>query len=88
MAGRRRDRRYRLSVAHEGTLLMPRDVLVERHDQHEVLALSDAPAGTGQEMTLDLMSGPPAMVSVRVVESTPVIVGDEMRYRLRLKIMG
>ena len=85
MTGRRQDRRYRLSVAHEGSLLVQRDLLVERHEGSDVFALSDAPGSAGEQLQLDLMSVPRALVTVRVMESTPVIVGEEMRYRLHLK---
>ena len=40
---------------------------------------------SGEHLLLDLMSVPRELVAVRVMESTPVIVGDEVRYRLHLK---
>lgn len=58
---------------------------MERHDEQDVFALSDAPGNTGERLLLDLLSVPRALVGVRVMESTPVIVGDEMRYRLHLR---
>ena len=88
MWGRRRDARYRLSVPFEGALSAFQDLRVERYDAGEVVALSDAPGGSGQELTLDLMdSGSRVTVQVRVMESTPVIVDGDVRYRLRLTIV-
>jgi hypothetical protein len=62
-----------------------RDLLIERDDAQDVFALSDAPGSTGEHLLLDLMAVPRTLVAVRVIDSTPVIVGEEMRYRLHLK---
>ena len=89
MRGRRGDARYRLSVPFEGALSVFQDLRIERYDAGEVVALSDGPAGSGEDLTLDLMgSGPRTTVQVRVAESTPVIIDGDVRYRLRLAIVG
>jgi hypothetical protein len=88
MRGRRRNERYRLSLPFEGALSFFQDLRIERYDADEVVALSNSPAGSGQDLTLDVMGGESRVtVQVRVAESTPVIVDGDVRYRLRLAII-
>ena len=86
MHGRRRNSRYRLSSPLAGTLLVPKDISIERQDEREVVALSDVPAPAGQRLTLEPDGERDEAVLVRVVESTPILVEREVRYRLRLAI--
>ena len=89
MPGRRRDPRYRLSKPFEGSFLFSQEVDVERRDEGEVYVLSDAPIRSGQNIRLDLLgSGPRSTVHVQVAESTAIIAGGSVRYRLRLGILG
>jgi hypothetical protein len=65
-----------------------RDVVIDRVDQHELLAVSQAPAIAGEEMTLDLVgAGASIELRVRVLESRPVIVDGAVRHRVRLCVV-
>ena len=78
-----------MSVPFEGALSVFQDLIVERFGAGEVVALSDTPSRSDEEMTLDLISsGPPQSLQVRVIESSPVIVDGSVRFRLRLGIIG
>jgi hypothetical protein len=85
----RRDTRYLLSRPWEGTLRIPGDVIVERHDeeQNELWVLSTSPARREEQLRLSL-SGPMRSIVVRVVESSPVLMEGNVRHRLRLAIVG
>jgi hypothetical protein len=85
----RRDQRYVLSSPWEGTLRVPGEVVIERHDeeQKELWVLSGVPAHREELLTLDL-SQPGPSLSVRVVESWPVLVDGLVRHRLRLAVIG
>ena len=85
----RRDARYQLSRPWEGTLRIPGDVVVERHDEtlNELWVVSMSPAHRGEVLRLDLPD-PLRSVSVRVVESSPVLRDGIVRHRLRLAIVG
>ncbi len=89
MRGQRRDPRFGLSVPLEGSLRIPGDVVVEQWGGGEVWVVSSAPAGAGELLTLDLTgAGPPVTMSVRVVESVPVLVDGVVRHGLRLAIVA
>ena len=83
----RRDARYVLSRPWEGTLRIPGDVVVERHDEalNELWVVSTSPAHREEQLRLDL-SGQP--LAVRVIESNPVLLDGVVRHRLRLVIVG
>jgi hypothetical protein len=85
----RRDTRFLLSRPWEGTLRIPGDVIVERHDeeQNELWVLSTSPAHREEQLRLSL-SGPSNSISVRVIESSPVLLEGNVRHRLRLAIVG
>jgi hypothetical protein len=85
----RRDTRYLLSRPWEGTLRIPVEVIVERHDeeQKELWVLSTSPAHREEQLRLNL-SGPSNSLSVRVIESSPVLIEGIIRHRLRLAIVG
>jgi hypothetical protein len=84
----RRDQRYLLATPWEGTLRVPGEVVVERHDevQKELWVLSGVPAHREERLTLDL-TDPGQSLSVRVVESRPVLVDGVVRHRLRLAVV-
>ena len=81
--------RYLLSRPWEGTLRIPGDVIVERHDEavNELWVLSASPAHREEQLRLDL-ADPRRSVVVRVVESSPVLRDGVVRHRLRLAIVG
>lgn len=88
MPARRRDSRYRLSRPFDGAFLSFQEVDVERRNEREVFVVSDTPVRSGQRLRLDLFGpGPRSTVHVRLVETTPIIVGESLRYRLRLEIV-
>ena len=65
-----------------------RDVVVDRLDREELLAISQSPAIAGEEMTLDLVGGGTAIeLRVRVLESRPVIIDGAVRHRIRLAVL-
>ena len=81
----RRDQRYLLSTPWEGTLRIPGDVVIERHDeaQNELSVISGVPARREEMLTLDI-SG--QRWNVRVVDSKPMLVDGVVRHRLRLAV--
>lgn len=86
----RRDTRYLLSRPWEGLLGIVGDVVVERHDEkrREVWVVSALPAHPEEMLTLDLSGEEPRSMTVRVLESGPVVrVDGSIRHRLRLAII-
>ena len=81
----RRDQRYLLSSPWDGTLRVPGNVVIERHDeeQNELSVISSAPARREEMLTLDV-SG--QRWNVRVVDSKPMLVDGVVRHRLRLAV--
>lgn len=87
MRGRRRDPRFALTVPWEGSLRLPGDVTIERRSSSEVWVVSSVPAHRGERLTLEVLGpGPPVMLEVRVVDTTPVLVDGVVRHGLRLAI--
>ena len=90
MLGRRNDARYMLTEPTHGTLRVFRDVMVYRNGDHEWIALSREAAVCGETLMLDLVivdineTRLWDRFTVCVIESRPVIVDGDMRYRLRL----
>ena len=84
----RRDPRFLVPRPWEGLLRIPGDVLVEQHDaeQKELWVVSSEPARREERLTLDLMP-PGQSLTVRVIESSPVMMGGSVRHRLRLAIV-
>ena len=64
-----------------------RDVIVERHGD-EWIAIGREPAVTGETLVLDVLDldegAPQGRFVVYVIESRPVIVDGDLRYRIRL----
>ena len=87
MSGRRSHTRFSLSSPWSGVLRVVRDTIVKRNEAQELLAITHAPAVTGEELTLDLMSdGQSVAIKVRVLESRPVMVDGAVRHRVRLAL--
>jgi PilZ domain-containing protein len=87
--GRRRNPRYRVSKAFEGVLQTLTDVVLEFRDGPYLVALSDIAMKTGLSLALDVFVGPTRRtIPVTVAESSPVIHGGVVRYRLRLATDG
>jgi hypothetical protein len=88
MRGVRRDPRFALSLPWEGKLRVPADVVVDRHAGDEVWIVSTRPVPAGEALTLELTGseGRAVALTVRVVESTPVLREGAVRHSLRLAI--
>ena len=66
-----------------------KDVVVQRAQREELLAISHTAGVLGEEMTLDLIgSGQTLALRVHVVESRPVIIDGSVRHRLRLRVVA
>lgn len=85
MAGRRSHPRYGMATPCEGAIRVLREVVVDMRGTDELVAVSHSPGVVDDEMFLHLIGeGQNVQVKVRVIDSQPVIVGDAVRYRLRL----
>jgi hypothetical protein len=84
----RRDPRFLVPRPWEGMLRIPGDVVVELHDaeQKELWVVSSEPVRREERLTLDV-TPPGQSLTVRVLESRPVMVGGIVRHRLRLAIV-
>ncbi len=83
MSVRRRDSRLEI-VNAEGVLRVLRDVIVDRTDHREFVALSTEAGVKGEVLTIYFAKDGNAPVSVRVVDSRPTMVEGSVRHRLRL----
>jgi hypothetical protein len=64
-----------------------RDVVVDRTEPRELLAVSHTAAVVGEELSLDLIGGGQNIaIKVRVIESRPVIIDGAVRHRVRLAL--
>lgn len=89
MSGRRSHHRFVVATPWDGTMRVLRDVVVDRTEQGELLAVSQAAAIAGEEMSLDLVgAGTSLELRVRVLESRPVIIDGTVRHRIRLAVVG
>jgi hypothetical protein len=65
-----------------------RDVVVNRVNGDELLAISHTAAIAGEEMSLGLVgAGASLDLRVRVLESRPVIIEGNVRHRIRLVVV-
>jgi hypothetical protein len=88
MSGRRSHSRFVVANPWDGAVRVLRDVVVDRTDRNELLAVSHVPGIAGEEMTLDLIGGGVVLaLQVKVIESRPVIVDGSVRHRIRLGIL-
>lgn len=88
MSGRRSHPRFAVTTPWDGAMRVLRDVVVDRLDRNELLAVSHTPAIVGEEMSLDLVGGGTSLeLRVRVLESRPVIIDGAVRHRVRLSLL-
>lgn len=89
MSGRRSQVRFEILQSPEGVLRVMRDVVVQRADDQEFIAISGEPGVLGEAVTVDVLAAE-AFVSVpaRVVDSQPVVLNGSLRHRLRLEATG
>ena len=86
MFGRRSHARFVVGVSAEAFLQVLRDVIVERADEHEIVAISREPAAIGEQLKLDLADRQHRSASsVCVLDSRPIAIDGAVFYRLRLK---
>ena len=89
MSGRRAHPRFAVTNPWDGGIHVLRDVVIDRTDRNELLAVSQAPGVVGEEMSLELFgAGASLALRVRVVESRPLIVDGAVRHRLRLELVA
>ena len=89
MSGRRSHPRFAVASPWEGSMRVLKDVVVQRAQPEELLAISHAAGVLGEEMTLDLIgSGQTLALKVQVIESRPVIIDGSVRHRLRLRLVA
>ena len=87
MSGRRSHPRFAVAIPWNGAMRVLRDVVVDRTGRDELLAVSNVPAITGEDMSLDLVSsGRHLALKVKVLESRPVMVEGAVRHRIRLVV--
>jgi hypothetical protein len=85
MSGRRSHPRFAVANPWNGAIKLLSDIVVNRTEQHELLAISNSAAVVGEELSLDLFGGGQNIaMKVRVLESRPVIVDGTVRHRVRL----
>lgn len=88
MSGRRSHPRFAVTNPWGGVIRILRDVVVNRADRDELLAVSNAAAIVGETLSLDLIGGGHALaVKVRVMDSRPVIIDGSVRHRVRLSVV-
>lgn len=88
MSGRRSHPRFAVATPWDGAIRVLREIVVQRTDADELLAVSHLPAIVGEEMTLDVMAtGTIVGLRVQVVESRPVMVAGSVRHRIRLALV-
>ena len=87
MGDRRRHARYQLCNAWEGALQLMEDVVVERSHEREIWVLAGSPARRDEVLTLDILGdGGSLLLTVKVIESEPVLVDTNVRHRIRLLV--
>lgn len=88
MSGRRSHPRFAVATPWDGAMRVLRDVVVDRVERDELLAISHTAAVIGEVMTLDLAGAAGSLVlRVRVVESRPVIIEGAVKHRIRLGLL-
>ena len=89
MSGRRSHPRFAVASPWEGSMKVLKDVVVQRAQHEELLAISHTAGVLGEEMTLDLIgSGQTLALRVNVIESRPVIIEGTVRHRIRLRLVA
>jgi hypothetical protein len=66
-----------------------RDVIIERVEAGEIVAIGGEAAVLGESMVIDIAGHEPTGTqTVEVIESRPVVVDGAIRHRLRLRKVG
>jgi hypothetical protein len=87
MSGRRSHPRYAVASPWSGAIRILRDVVIDRTERDELLAVSNAAAVVGEVLSLDLIGGGQNVaIKVRVIDSRPVIIDGTVRHRVRLAL--
>jgi hypothetical protein len=88
MSGRRGHQRSTIGSPASGAVRVLRDVVIERMDHEELVVISQGPAVIGEEMSLQLFSPSGCIaLTVRVLDSRPVVIAGSMQHRLRVVVM-
>jgi hypothetical protein len=89
MLGRRSDERFKFTQPIDGSVLDCCDVHVKWSADDEWIAISREGAVAGEMLVLDVDDGEQRnRFTVCVIESRPIIVGGDMRHRIRLQSAG
>jgi hypothetical protein len=87
MSGRRSHPRFAVANPWSGAIRILRDVVIDRTERDELLAVSNAAAVVGEMLSLDLIGGGQNVaIKVRVIDSRPVIIDGTVRHRVRLAL--
>ena len=87
MSGRRSHPRFAVANPWSGAIRILRDVVIDRTERDELLAVSNAAAVIGEVLSLDLIGGGQNVaMKVRVIDSRPVIIDGTVRHRVRLAL--
>jgi len=85
MFGRRSYARFALSPSSDGVLCVLRDVVVQRVDASEIVAISREAGVLDERMLIEIPGTDGSLtVTVQVIESRPIVVDGTVRHRLRL----
>ena len=88
MSGRRSHPRFVVATPWDGAMRVLRDVVVNRTQSDEFLAVSHNAGVLGEEMSLDLIgAGASLALKVQVLDSRPVIIDGSVRHRIRLRLL-
>lgn len=89
MSGRRSHPRFAVATPWDGAIRVLRDVVVDRVNGEELLAVSQVPGVAGEDMSLNLVgAGTSLELRVRVLDSRPVIIDGTVRHRVRLSVVS
>jgi uncharacterized lipoprotein YbaY len=87
MSGRRSHPRFAVASPWSGAIRILRDVVIDRTERDELLAVSNVAAVAGEMLSLDLIGGGQNVaIKVRVIDSRPVIIDGTVRHRVRLAL--
>jgi hypothetical protein len=87
MSGRRSHPRFAVASPWGGAIRILRDVVIDRTERDELLAVSNVAAVVGEMLSLDLIGGGQNVaIKVRVIDSRPVIIDGTVRHRVRLAL--
>jgi len=87
MSGRRSHPRFAVASPWSGAIRILRDVVIDRTERDELLAVSNVAAVVGEMLSLELIGGGQNVaVKVRVIDSRPVIIDGTVRHRVRLAL--